>query len=1607
MVTSDNSLDYEDADSYSLVIYATSSDGSNASASFTVIVTDINEHDVIAPIDIDTANANNEVAENAGAGTAVGITASASDADGTNNTISYSFADSELTSGPFSIDSSSGVVTVTSDNSLDYEDADSYSLVIYATSSDGSNASASFTVIVTDINEHDVIAPTDIDTANANNEVAENAGAGTAVGITASASDADGTNNTISYSFADSELTSGPFSIDSSSGVVMVTSDNSLDYEDADSYSLVIYATSSDGSNASASFTVIVTDINEHDVIAPTDIDTANANNEVAENAGAGTAVGITASASDADGTNNTISYSFADSELTSGPFSIDSSSGVVMVTSDNSLDYEDADSYSLVIYATSSDGSNASASFTVIVTDINEHDVIAPTDIDTANANNEVAENAGAGTAVGITASASDADGTNNTISYSFADSELTSGPFSIDSSSGVVMVTSDNSLDYEDADSYSLVIYATSSDGSNASASFTVIVTDINEHDVIAPIDIDTANANNEVAENAGAGTAVGITASASDADGTNNTISYSFADSELTSGPFSIDSSSGVVMVTSDNSLDYEDADSYSLVIYATSSDGSNASASFTVIVTDINEHDVIAPIDIDTANANNEVAENAGAGTAVGITASASDADGTNNTISYSFADSELTSGPFSIDSSSGVVMVTSDNSLDYEDADSYSLVIYATSSDGSNASASFTVIVTDINEHDVIAPIDIDTANANNEVAENAGAGTAVGITASASDADGTNNTISYSFADSELTSGPFSIDSSSGVVMVTSDNSLDYEDADSYSLVIYATSSDGSNASASFTVIVTDINEHDVIAPTDIDTANANNEVAENAGAGTAVGITASASDADGTNNTISYSFADSELTSGPFSIDSSSGVVMVTSDNSLDYEDADSYSLVIYATSSDGSNASASFTVIVTDINEHDVIAPIDIDTANANNEVAENAGAGTAVGITASASDADGTNNTISYSFADSELTSGPFSIDSSSGVVMVTSDNSLDYEDADSYSLVIYATSSDGSNASASFTVIVTDINEHDVIAPIDIDTANANNEVAENAGAGTAVGITASASDADGTNNTISYSFADSELTSGPFSIDSSSGVVMVTSDNSLDYEDADSYSLVIYATSSDGSNASASFTVIVTDINEHDVIAPIDIDTANANNEVAENAGAGTAVGITASASDADGTNNTISYSFADSELTSGPFSIDSSSGVVMVTSDNSLDYEDADSYSLVIYATSSDGSNASASFTVIVTDINEHDVIAPIDIDTANANNEVAENAGAGTAVGITASASDADGTNNTISYSFADSELTSGPFSIDSSSGVVMVTSDNSLDYEDADSYSLVIYATSSDGSNASASFTVIVTDINEHDVIAPIDIDTANANNEVAENAGAGTAVGITASASDADGTNNTISYSFADSELTSGPFSIDSSSGVVMVTSDNSLDYEDADSYSLVIYATSSDGSNASASFTVIVTDINEHDVIAPIDIDTANANNEVAENAGAGTAVGITASASDADGTNNTISYSFADSELTSGPFSIDSSSGVVTVTSDNSLDYEDADSYSLVIYATSSDGSNASASFTVIVTDINEHDVIAPTDIDTANANNEVAEKNQC
>ena len=145
------------------------------------------------------------------------MTAVATDA----TTVSYSLKPATGDVASFSINSSTGVLTFVSAPNYESPDDIGGDRVYHVTVqvSDGAlTGTQAIAVTVTDVDEFDVGAVTDSNAAA--NQVAENAANGSTVGITATASDADGSNNTVSYSLSDDA--GGRFTIDASTGVVTV-----------------------------------------------------------------------------------------------------------------------------------------------------------------------------------------------------------------------------------------------------------------------------------------------------------------------------------------------------------------------------------------------------------------------------------------------------------------------------------------------------------------------------------------------------------------------------------------------------------------------------------------------------------------------------------------------------------------------------------------------------------------------------------------------------------------------------------------------------------------------------------------------------------------------------------------------------------------------------------------------------------------------------------------------------------------------------------------------------------------------------------------------------------------------------------------------------------------------------------------------------------------------------------------------------------------------------------------------------------------------------------------------------------------------------------------
>lgn len=1123
------------------------------------------------------------IAENSANGTVVGRV-TATDAD-VGQTITYSIAGGTGV-GIFSINATTGVVTVVNGSALNYESTTSYTLDIVATDNGTPVLTATQTMTINILNLPENTAPTIA--ALGPLTVAENAANNTVVG-TALGTDAEG--NTITYSITAGN-TDNIFAINSTTGQIRVSSNTNLNYEWDNSYTLTIQAIDNGFGTLSSTRNVIIniSDINE----APTfnipqsflnqnpylryNATTGNFYQYVATTANyaaANTAAGaallngvaghlatITSAAENtyvrALGTSNL--WLGGNDSVTEGTwvwagtgpeggqtFWLGAAAGSAQngfytnwltANPDNGSGVEDH----LEMQASGqwNDAQNTVAKSYVIEWEGSA--VLAAL----GNGPFTMAENPTLGQVVG-SVHARDADA-GDVLAYS-----ITGGTgaalFSVNSSTGQITV-SNPAISYEAATSYTLNMRVQDAAGLFNTQTVTINITDVNEAPVLSPAGPFS------VTENTAIGTLV-ATMSATDDDGPAQTLTYSIA-SGNTDNIFAINSSTGAITIA--NNPNYELGASYNLTIRATDN-GTGAlfdSEVVTINITDVNEAPVLGAAGPFT------IAENTAAGTLV-TTMSATDDDG--HTITYSITGGNG-AGVFAINSSTGAItLATSPN---YEAGTAYNLTITATDN-GTGALTDteiVTVNITNVNETPVLNPGGPFT------VTENAANNTLVG-TMTASDPDAA-TTLTYSITAGD-TRGVFSINNS-GEIRVARNIYLDYELAPTYTLTVRV--SDGTlTASRSVVINLSNVNEapsFDAIQrvlnadPTleyNATTGNfyryvattANYATAQsNAAAATINGVagyvTAINSAAENTfvrtliPATIWINGSDAAVegewryTGGP---DTGEMFWLGTSTGSAqngNYENFGSGEPNNSGGNEDGiefttagvwndTNVSGSRAYVI----EWDGAAVM-AGMQNTPHSIDENSALNSVIG-TIRANDPEG--GAVVY-FITGGTGSSIFSLDANTGQIRLNA--AIDHEAADSYTLQVRAEDPLGSFDTITVTININDLNEAPVLTP------NGPFAVSEAAANNTLVG-TMSASDVDD-GQSLTYSIVGGN-THGIFSINNA-GEIRVSNNTYLDYELLNTYTLQIRVTDNGTGNLfdQENVTVNLTNVNEGPSFDPV-------------------------------------------------------------------------------------------------------------------------------------------------------------------------------------------------------------------------------------------------------------------------------------------------------------------------------------------------------------------------------------------------------------------------------------------------------------------------
>ncbi|VEN58944.1 unnamed protein product [Callosobruchus maculatus] len=343
---------------------------------------------------------------------------------------------------------------------------------------------------------------------------------------------------------------------------------------------------------------------------------------------------------------------------------------------------------------------------------------------------------------------------GYNGMLIYGISGGDIHS-QFCLDMESGELKVIGYLNREQEYEYFLNVTVYDLGKPQKSSSRVLPITVLDVNDN---AP-KFEKALASFRVTENALNGTAI-FRAHATDADeGDNAKVTYSMV---TDTKDFAVDKYSGVITVA--NILDRERQDLYELRIRATDSGGKGpenpplySEALVRISIDDINDN---AP-KFSLPNYVVKVREDIPTGTVVAVV-TASDPDlGPEGEVVYSLEDSD-SDGTFKIDRLSGTIRTT--KSLDFEERQVHSLVVFANDrGDPSMSSeASVTVTVVDVNEN-LYAPVFSDFVVAG-KVRENMPIGSWV-MRVNASDADqsGMDNIVDYSIRGGDGI-GLFSID---------------------------------------------------------------------------------------------------------------------------------------------------------------------------------------------------------------------------------------------------------------------------------------------------------------------------------------------------------------------------------------------------------------------------------------------------------------------------------------------------------------------------------------------------------------------------------------------------------------------------------------------------------------------------------------------------------------------------------------------------------------------------------------------------------------------------------------------------------------------------
>jgi hypothetical protein len=1075
--------------------------------------------------------------------------------------------------------------------------------------------------------------------------------------------------------------------------------------------------------------------------------------------------------------------------------FSIDASVGEIRLL--KPLDYEYAQYRLLKLEVGVSDGKfDESAVIKLEVMDSNDH---APNILDQPSSHQiSVSENTVVDRIIQISAEDDDS-GNNGDIGFNLTGGM---GHFSLTGSEVadnffLAIVGVKQPLDRETTDKFDLTVtvFDYGVPQQTVTLSYTVTVADVNDN---SPEFVGVPY-HNTVAEDISVDSSI-VSVSANDKDlDENGRVEYLIPSDQPLSQWFAIDRTAGIVKTA--QKLDRETTSIVNLIVIAVDKGNPSLSTNTTVTVTltDVNDN---SPV-FKQKEYNVTVPENESPGVIVAII-NATDADeGVFGDITYSFA---ITSDTFSLDPNLGALKLI--GTLDRETRKVYPFIVDAKDGGGRSSFVNLVVRVTDINEH----PPEFYPLLYGCVIYENMTVGFRC-VTVMSADRDEDQSVI-YTIV-SGNDNGDFVLDQLTGQIVTA--KVLDYEQKQSYSLVISATDSGGLVSSPYATVNISVANILD--KPPRFDNVSYAFTVNETDVPGVTIGHVHAVSQDTAETGQLKYSIIGGDR-EGKFEIDAILGRLSLK--KKVDREKVPLYQLQVKAECCGHSPliVVAEVNVTVTDTNDN---PPVFI-VSNNQLTVQENKPKGSVV-TTIHAADKDiGLNGDVYYLLTANK--DGFFSIDSKTGVLSTT--GPLDFETLKQTSIEVTALDQGWPQQSSLLALVIqiTDANDHSPVFA----NASYTDSVLENVDVSHTI-LRVSSSDLDsGTNSKISYSLVGDDL---PFNI-LAEGTIYVA--RSLDAETKQTYDFNVFATDQGNPprNSTVSVHISVLDVNDN---SPAFDPNMNSTFPVSENVNRGYIIGRLSATDKDQGLNGNVTYSMVQPT----PFQVDMLTGIIRTI--DSIDRETKDMYKVTVSA-SDQGTlplSTSTVISIVILDVNDN---API-FDAEPSHLTVTEIAPVNNSFAIIRAKDNDAGTNGKVTYTI-ESGNERGDFNIDPTVGSLIVI--KPLDRETVSYYSLTIKA-SDDGSPAKSSVKQIgitVEDVNDN---APLFVNSSGLTVRVQENVPKDSSLAQFFATDSDSGENGVVSYGISSGNINAA-FKIDPESGILR--NQISLDYEARQTYTLKIEA-----------------------------------------------------------------------------------------------------------------------------------------------------------